>query len=340
MDETRAWRWTSWGFVAAHAIGAALTLVTGGMRPFTLYSADNVAWNLAGLVAAGWAVEHARRGLRGLLPLGGVAVAAVFAWWSAHAAGDHPDYSVSSHDVAIVALQWAAIAVPPLLLLAHGARRPGLVSLAGAAATMAGAALIAARVQATGVWALTLPERALTVLGTLALTLGLVLAARRPSTLPPVRTRVPAATLVGAMLLGLSWWLGGQLSVLLPLWMVAPVVLALPALLAWRARPLLAAAALVLLVGGAFLPAAECTYPFVTDAPRPGDPLVSKVQEESAWAVAGRGPWWRQDDLMAAYPVLCSPRLPALAAGWLVGVALVGAAGPFIGRRSRSPAGS
>lgn len=330
MDAARAWRWTLVGIGLAQATHlAALAVVRARFTSF--YNGDDPAIVLAGLAAALWATEHARRGPRAAaLPLVALVVAGLFAWWSGHLVADKPEqgYRIADAELATVWLQWAALFVPPALFAAHRAWRAAAVGGAGALLVLVGGALFAQRLVAGGWYEATAREGALIAVGTLACLIATALAWRARASPPPVRARIPAAALAGALVLALSWWRGGQLTIVVPLWIVAILLFAAPALVAWRARPVPAVATLALLVAGALVPVATCTHPYVTDVPRPDDPTVGRVEQGKLWEVAGRGPWWRQDDLFATWPVSCEPRLPALALAWLAAVAIVPALPP------------
>lgn len=315
--------------LVAHALSLVYLVVSLGLRPFDLYEGDQGLWILSGLALLLWSFEHVRRAPWGPLALAGVVAAALFAWWSGHLAFDREEpqlMAIRTTDVATLALMWCAFTLPPALLAAQRAWRPALLSGVGSAMMLASAGKIAYDYATTGDYRSDAVELLLQVAGTGLLCLGLWLAWRQPTPVPPVRLRIPATTLAGTAILLVSWARGGQLTFLVPLWILAVLVLAAPAFLAARHRPLRLLLVVALLVAGVLVPAAECTYPFVTDAPRPGDPAVSKVETEELWPVAGRGPWWTQDDLMASYRVRCEPAVPPLAIAWLLAIAIVAAA--------------
>lgn len=154
---------------------------------------------------------------------------------------------------------------------------------------------------------------------------------------------LPAWAFEGPVTLALAWGFGGSMLVVLPLWIVAPMLLPMLALARWRRRPMAALVAAGLLFAGALVPVRDVLVSKISDvAPPPGTPTAGP-DGVRLWEVAGHGPYWIRSDLMGAGPVICPTGAILAGVGWLA--ALVDVAwvrwrkpAPLLRRLERAPA--
>lgn len=212
-----------------------------------------------------------------------------------------------------------ALALPPALLWVRGARTMAWVAAGGGALAIVALVLMAPREVAF--------DNARAIPGVLLFGSGCVLAilalareAWAPHWAPP--RPLPAWSFAGPVTLALAWGLGGSFLVVVPLWIFAPILVAMPALARWRLRPTAALAAAGLLLAGIVVPLGTCIYPNISDVFDPNTPR-STLEPVKLWEVAGHGPSWVRADLMGSGAVVCPRAANVVGTLWLAALAAV-----------------
>lgn len=310
---------TSFAIVAQ----AAILLSTNTMRGVAseIVAGDTLPLMIAGFGCFLAAIVHARQGWRAAAILGlAAASAGVLALYVSRV----NDEGLDLGGLAIGRATWKATAffavvLPPALLFVRGARGRALVALGGTAVAALGIVLAAPRAvafdDARGLVAV-VPF----LVGCALVAGALAREAWTPRAAPP--RPLPRWAFAGIALLALAWGFGGSFLIIVPLWILAPVALAMPALARWRARPTAVVVAVALLAAGFLVPVGTCAYPTLDDVIRPDVPRSSDRVARLA-EVAGHGPFWVRADLMGAGAVSCPAGTLAPAVLWLGALAAV-----------------
>lgn len=162
-------------------------------------------------------------------------------------------------------------------------------------------------------------------LATAAGLLAFALRARTEAARPLARGGRYALVAAGAVLLALSWLVGGHL-LFVPVWPLAVLLLVAPPLARWRAWPAGAVVVGSLALGGA-LPAGVCTADPWSDAVVPGVAADADARAElvTLAEVGGSGPRWSSGGGFTGLRVTCPLPVVAFGGGWAL--ALVAASG-------------